>query len=127
MLLSRIYDSRYTYFAYFDLYISHILTLFGYNIEMGGIILIKMDIYKTVTPGTFLKKNLKRKSMEICNLNFPYNQQSKTERLNDLFIYLIFITSSWLKNIHIIKEQDIYNLNRKMKILIIEIEKRKNI
>ena len=29
------------------------------------------------------------------------------------YIYLIFITSSWLKNIHIIKEQDIYNLTEK--------------
>ena len=84
MLLNRIYDSKYTYFAHLNLYITHIITSVGYNIEMSGIILIKMDIYKTVTPGTFLKKNLKRTSMEICNLNFPYNQQSKTERLNDL-------------------------------------------
>ena len=48
-----IYDSKYTYFAHLNLYISHILTSVGYDIEMGCIILIKMDIFKTVAPGTF--------------------------------------------------------------------------
>ena len=44
---------KYTYFAHLNLYITHIQTSVGYNIEMSGIILIKMDIYKTVAPGTF--------------------------------------------------------------------------
>ena len=45
--------TKYTYFAHLNLYITHILTSVGYDIEMNGIILIKMYIYKTVAPGTF--------------------------------------------------------------------------
>ena len=52
-----------------------VLPSVGYIIEISGVILIKVDIYKTIAPGTCWKKNLKSTSMEISNLNFPYNLQ----------------------------------------------------
>ena len=37
-----------------------VLPSVGYIIEISGVILIKVDIYKTIAPGTCWKKNLKK-------------------------------------------------------------------